>query len=174
MGGQDKGWIIHQGKPLIESTLKKLRPQVSSILISANRNFERYAALGYQVLRDHRTTLTAIDYQGPLAGILQGLEACVTPWLQVVPCDTPHFPTTLVVTLQNALHAPHLAIVPEVNGRMQWVFCLLHKSCFAPLRAQFDQGERTLGKCLSNLPLQRIVITDPDSASFENLNVLQP
>ena len=174
MGGQDKGWVRYHGAPLIETVLERLRPQVSGILISANRTLERYAALGYPVLQDPAINPATPDYQGPLAGILQGLAACHTPWLQIVPCDTPHFPTTLVATLQSAAHTPYLAIVPEVNGRAQWVFCLLHKNCLAPLRMQFDQGQRALGKALSILPLQRIVMADPDGTAFENLNSLQP
>ncbi len=62
MGGADKGLIDYQGRPLVEWGLAALAPQVGEIVISANRNIERYAAYGYRVLPD-----TLPDYPGPLA-----------------------------------------------------------------------------------------------------------
>lgn len=38
MGGIDKGLIPFHGKPLIESAITRLKPQVKTILINANRN----------------------------------------------------------------------------------------------------------------------------------------
>lgn len=174
MGGQDKGWLEYQGIPLIQTVIQRLRPQVSTLLISANRNLERYAAFGYPVLQDQTNMPATSGYQGPLAGILQGLAACTTPWLQIVPCDTPNFPHTLVTTLQQVAQPPYLAIVPKIHERAQWVFALLHKDCLAPLHTQFAQGERTLGKALSSLPLQYLCMHDVGSTAFENLNTWQP
>ncbi|MGB9128090.1 MAG: molybdenum cofactor guanylyltransferase, partial [Thiobacillus sp.] len=85
MGGADKGLIGYRGRPLIEWALAALSPQVGEILISANRNFETYAAYGHRVLPD-----TLPDFPGPLAGVLAALEAVNVDWLLVVPCDTPH------------------------------------------------------------------------------------
>ena len=46
MGGADKGLLEHHGRTLAEAVLQRLAPQVGTVLISANRNLERYAALG--------------------------------------------------------------------------------------------------------------------------------
>ena len=51
MGGADKGWVIVDGRPLIVSVVERFAPQVGHLLISANRNIERYAALG-EVVED--------------------------------------------------------------------------------------------------------------------------
>ncbi len=165
MGGADKGWVVYQGTPLIESVLARLAPQVDGILISANRTLERYAALGYPVVQD-----ASSDFQGPLAGILAGLAACPTPWLQLAPCDTPCFPDDLVRKLRTAVRQS--ACTPVVNGRAQWVFTLLHKDVHAPLRKLFEQGERTLGRALSGLPLDLLQINAPESQDFLNINTL--
>ncbi len=163
MGGADKGWVVYQGTPLIESVLARLTPQVDGILISANRTLERYAALGYPVVQDDSS-----DFQGPLAGILAGLAACPTPWLQLAPCDTPYFPDDLVHRLRSA--ARQLACTPVVNRREQWVFTLLHKDAHAPLQQLFAQGERTLGKVLSSLPLDLLQINALEPRDFLNIN----
>jgi len=52
MGGVDKGWVMVNGKPLIVSVVERFAPQVGQLLISANRNVERYAALGIVVEDD--------------------------------------------------------------------------------------------------------------------------
>jgi len=46
MGGIDKGLIPFKGLPLIESALERLKPQVNTILINANRNHSIYSSYG--------------------------------------------------------------------------------------------------------------------------------
>jgi molybdopterin-guanine dinucleotide biosynthesis protein A len=52
MGGVDKGLIEIGEHPLIHWVAKALRPQVSSLIISANRHLERYTTLGWPVVAD--------------------------------------------------------------------------------------------------------------------------
>ena len=51
MGGQDKGWITLRDKPLVEWVLERLQPQVETVIISANRNLDRYRALSVTVVQ---------------------------------------------------------------------------------------------------------------------------
>ena len=44
MGRRDKGLLPLAGEPLIAHGVRRLRPQVAELLISANRHQERYAA----------------------------------------------------------------------------------------------------------------------------------
>ena len=64
MGGVDKGLELFRGRPLIEAVIDRLKPQCVSIVISANRNLERYAAWGYPVVRDLDDA-----FAGPLAAL---------------------------------------------------------------------------------------------------------
>ena len=52
MNGQDKGLILLAGRPLAAWALAALAPQVTMTLISANRHFDQYAALGAPVVTD--------------------------------------------------------------------------------------------------------------------------
>jgi intracellular sulfur oxidation DsrE/DsrF family protein len=45
MGGADKGLLAYQGYPLIEWVLTAVTPQVDEVVISANRNLDRYAGM---------------------------------------------------------------------------------------------------------------------------------
>jgi molybdenum cofactor guanylyltransferase len=56
MGGSDKGWQLYRGLALVQQALQRLQPQVSQVLISANRNLARYGALGVPVWPDLELT----------------------------------------------------------------------------------------------------------------------
>src|SRR5260221_13091519 len=91
MGGVDKGLQPLHGKPMVEWVLARLRPQVNEVLINANQNPERYAALGHRVVPD------AIGgYAGPLAGLHAGLQAPAHPFVAPGPGDSPFLPGGLV------------------------------------------------------------------------------
>ena len=52
MGRADKGLQLLRGKPMAAWVLERLAPQVDEVLINANRNADRYAALGRRVVPD--------------------------------------------------------------------------------------------------------------------------
>src|SRR5690554_286709 len=70
MGNVDKGLQKLSNRPLIEWVLEALQPQVTELMINANRNLEDYHRYGYPVLSDQLS-----GYHGPLAGIATGLQA---------------------------------------------------------------------------------------------------
>src|SRR6476661_9914986 len=118
MGGVDKGLQNFRGMPLALQTLMRLQPQVSDVLVNANRNLAAYEALGVPVWPD-----ALPDFAGPLAGFLTGLERCETPWLATVPCDTPLFPPDLVARLAEQAAAGGadiaMASAPEDDGALR-------------------------------------------------------
>ena len=144
MGGVDKGLQNHLGMPLALHALLRLGPQVGAVMINANRNLGAYESMGVPVWPDAQ-----LDYPGPLAGFLAGLEHCETPYLVTVPCDTPNFPTDLVARLAAALDADGaeiaIAATPE-GGRLQPqpVFCLMQATLLESLVAFTHAGHRKI------------------------------
>ena len=65
MGGVDKGLVQWHNKALIDHVIEKIRPQVSHIAISANRNLESYAQRSAHVFSDARQW----QHYGPLAAL---------------------------------------------------------------------------------------------------------
>ena len=94
LGGQDKGLMELDGKPLIKHILDLVTPQVNAVIINANRNQEIYADLGHPVISD-----TMTDYQGPLAGFAAALTASDTDYIMTLPCDGPYVPADLALSL---------------------------------------------------------------------------
>ena len=161
MGGADKGLIDYRGRPLIEHVIERLRPQVDTLLISANRNLETYRRYGFPVLTD-RTE----ERLGPLAGIQAGLEACTTPWLLVCPCDCPHLPLDLVERLLAA-KASTLAVAATPNG-LQPGFQLLRRELLPALVEYLSRGERRVGGWCRTQAAVEVVWAD--DLAFRNCN----
>lgn len=163
MGGLDKGLIEYRGRPLIEWALAVLVPQVGEVVISANRNFDAYAAYGCRVLPD-----TLPDFPGPLAGVLAALEAVNVDWLVVVPCDTPRLPCDLA---QRLLAAARQAGVPLAVAADE---ARVHHSCFIVRTDQRDnlaaflaRGERAVRRWQAGLAS---VTVQFDATCFANFN----
>ncbi|HEB76936.1 MAG TPA: molybdenum cofactor guanylyltransferase [Methylothermaceae bacterium] len=98
LGGRDKGLLAYRGLPLIRYALQTLEPVCNEILINANRNLDAYRRFGYPVIPDPLP-----DFQGPLAGILAALRRAKSPYLLVVPCDSPRLRSDTLARLLAAL-----------------------------------------------------------------------
>jgi molybdopterin-guanine dinucleotide biosynthesis protein A len=170
MGGVDKGLQTHLGVPLALHALERLRPQVASLMLNANRNIEVYQAMGVAVWPDEID-----DYPGPLAGMLAGLLHCRTPYLVTVPCDSPNFPTDLVARLADGLTSIDgelsTAYTREDGAlRAQPVFCLMKASLRDSLSAFISSGERKTGLFAAQHHSAKVEFDD--AAAFANANTL--
>lgn len=172
MGGVDKGLQTLAGRPLVAHAIERLAPQVSEVLISANRHASEYATSGRQVLADLRP-----DFPGPLAGIEAALARLPgDTWLQVVPCDLPRLPLDLVARLQAGLGSRPTALtaaLPATAGRPQPGCCLIHASLRQSLGAYLDGGGRRVMGWLLAQGAAVIDFDGPgDAPAFLNLNTL--
>ena len=170
MGGVDKGLQLHAGLALAAHALQRLRPQVGTLLVNANRNLAAYAAMGVPVWPD-----ALPDFPGPLAGWLAGLAHSRTPYLVTVPCDTPNFPHDLVPRLAQALVRDNadIAMVSTLEDgtvQNQPVFCLLKTSLRDSLAVFLQQGERRIVGWTGR---QRCVqVLFDDATAFFNANTV--
>ena len=170
MGGVDKGLQPYRGRTLAAHALERLRPQVGALMVIANRNLERYRALGVPVWSDETP-----GYAGPLAGMLTGLSHCETALLATVPCDTPNFPLDLVARLTRGLQEndADIAVAYTRSGEEffpQPVFCLMKTSLRGELAAFIAAGELRTGAFARGRRNARVVF-DQD-AEFFNINTL--
>ena len=165
MGGLDKGLLELAGRPMIEHIIAALAPQVSGLLINANRNLERYREYGLPVITDLMG-----EYFGPLAGMASGMRAAQTRYLLTVPCDSPFVPAELAAVLQGALQAKRAEISAAHDGqRIQPVFALLRCDLLPDLQAYLEQGGRKIDTWYAR---HRLTLADfscwPDA--FLNIN----
>ena len=81
LGGADKAWLQRGGVPQVLRLAKRLSGETTSVLVSANRDFARYAEVGLMAIPDRHAGI------GPIAGLDALANACATPWLLTVPVD---------------------------------------------------------------------------------------
>jgi molybdopterin-guanine dinucleotide biosynthesis protein A len=156
MGGEDKGLVLLHDRPMIQWVLDRLSPQVSKILISANRNKAKYAAFGYPTVAD-----TAAEFQGPLAGIAAALAEADTPWLVSVPCDSPLIPLDLVERLHDrVVRGGAMAGAAHDGQRLQPVFTLVHRDLLTDLVSYLQGGERKIDRWLERHSFRSVDFTD--------------
>ncbi|BBD78309.1 molybdenum cofactor guanylyltransferase MobA [Hydrogenophilus thermoluteolus] len=183
MGGVDKGWVTWRDKPLIAWAIERLRPQVTQLLVSANRSLERYRALGYPVVSD----APEWRFAGPLAGIAAGLAAAPSEWVVTVPCDAPLLPRDLVARFLAAAHKAGVLARPGVHGaetthdtlppvffahdgvRAHPVFLLVHRAHLPSLTAFLATNRRRIDAWYGTLPHSAVSFADEPDA-FANCN----
>jgi molybdopterin-guanine dinucleotide biosynthesis protein A len=168
MGGVDKGLVNFLGKPLVAHVVDRLNPQVEEILINANRELDRYNALGYEVLQDE-----IANFAGPLAGFSQGLQHARHEYLLTVPCDSPLLPLDLAQRLLNGMLESRVDIaVASSNGNAHPVFCLCKKSVLPSLTDYLANGNRKVSAWQKSLPYIEVDFSDCADA-FVNINTLE-
>ncbi|MBC7988396.1 MAG: NTP transferase domain-containing protein [Luteimonas sp.] len=93
LGGIDKAWLERDGIPQVVAVVQALASRVDAVIISANRNAERYLSHGLRAIHDR------VEDVGPIAGLDTLLNACRSDWLLTLPVDATNFPTDLVERL---------------------------------------------------------------------------
>lgn len=146
MGGGDKSLLLLDGRTLIAHVATRLAPQCAQLVLNANGDPSRFAALGLPVVAD-----PVPDHPGPLAGILAGMEWAAAhghAYIVTAAADTPFLPHDLVSQLGKSLLTEKTAIVlaatPGDDGRPivhptfgLWPVALRHD-----LRAALTAGTR--------------------------------
>lgn len=161
MQGQDKGLVLFHGRPLIEHVIERVKPQVAQIVISANRNAERYALYADQVVSDLHS-----NFSGPLAGIASCLPHCQHALTLVVACDMPRLPQDLVARLSAAIHKHEIAIVS--CGSRQQLALLLNTRLLNSITSALANNELKLLDWIDSC--DTVVVEYTDKVAFTNLN----
>jgi molybdenum cofactor guanylyltransferase len=103
MGGGDKPMRQIAGRSILDRVIARLKPQCDGLILNANGDPARFAAVGLPVIPDG-----VADFPGPLAGILAALDwaAANRPEVSLmlsVAADCPFLPRDLVLRLYQSL-----------------------------------------------------------------------
>lgn len=163
--GADKAFVQLIGRPLIAHVLDRLEPQVERVLISANGDAARFAALGCMVVPDATS-------QGPLSGVLSALQVAASmgaTHLVSSPVDTPFLPGDLVPQLLLAAEGSSegLALASDVTG--DHPATAIWPTSLAPALAAFlAEGQAKVTRFTDANKAARAIFPDP--RAFLNLN----
>lgn len=165
MGGHDKGLVEWHGKPLVAWAQRVARPLTDDLLISCNRNPERYAPFADQLVSDDEP-----DFPGPLAGIRAGLAAARHRWMMVLPCDAPLIDEALLLQLHGiAREIPDTPVMARRGTQWEPLFCVIPLSIAGAIEAAWQAGERSNRRILVELGARSLELPE-DDPRLANLN----
>ncbi len=168
VNGRDKGLMLWRNKPLVAYAVERIRPQVATLLISCNRNFDRYQAYADTLVTDSRR-----DFQGPLAGLEAASSLIETEFMFICACDTPALPRDLVTRLAEPLYRANgrtIGISYAHDGtRDQYLCAVIRSSCLSSLPDYLDSGQRAVHRWFASQRCTAVDCSD-SPGSFENYN----
>ena len=165
MGGQDKGLIEFDGKPLAAILIKQLSQQGVAIIINANRNHDQYQKLGCPVISD-----TLEDYQGPLAGFASAMAAVNSKFILTLPCDGPHLSADYVARFIASYAQSAAPVQVAFDGeRLQPVHALIKVDLLPSLNQFLEGGDRKIDRWYAQHDYERVDFSDCASM-FRNIN----
>lgn len=163
--GEDKGLIPLAKRPLVAWVAERLAGHAAEVLVNANRNLGRYAAIGHTVVPDYLP-----DHPGPLAGLLSAARTAQHEWLLSVPCDTPFLPLDLVMQLYDHAIASgvRLARAADETGT-HFAIMLVHRELLGDLERYVGEGGRKVQEWQARFASETIYFGD-DPYAFLNIN----
>jgi molybdenum cofactor guanylyltransferase len=171
--GVNKALKLFRGRPMIASVIDRLVPQVNDFIINTNDDSISHETL---LTMQFATPIQAQfvedsvkGYAGPLAGLHAALKICKTPWLQMVPCDSPFFPKELVATLLNAAQqSGSLVAVAATPVQTHPVFLLVNVSLLTSLESYLEAGDRKIDRWYRQHAYVEHLFSDENA--FANIN----
>lgn len=157
MGGQDKGLLPWQGRPLIAHMHAVVRALSDDLIISCNRNQTAYRPYADQLTGDAEP-----GFPGPLAGVLAGLAVARHDWLLVLACDTPRVDRALLDEMLALAEAGGQPVMVRQGVHWQPMFSLIPCARLGELQQAWQAGERSLLRALLTQPLVALDCAEDD------------
>ena len=165
MGGQDKGLLEWHGEPLIAHLHRKTRELSDDLIISCNRNLEKYAPYADQLVHDDEG-----DFPGPLAGIRAGLKAARHGFLLVLPCDVPRIDAALLHDMRETVRQhPDKPLMLRHGEHWEPLLCIIPTALLPDFEKAWNEGERSPGRIMRNLGATALQCPENDPR-LANLN----
>ena len=142
LAGADKPLLSVEGEPMVERVMRSMLPCVDEVVISCNRNLDRYRTYGHRIIVDE------VADQGPLEGLRCALLQCRTDWLMSAPGDCPFVNQTIFERLRSVDIGSAQVKVAFDGHRQQNLFCLMHRSVGEVVSSQLSKGVRSVSKFL--------------------------
>jgi molybdopterin-guanine dinucleotide biosynthesis protein A len=164
LGGVDKAWLERDGTPQVLRFAHRFPGETGPVLVSANRDLQRYADAGLQAVGDRLE-----EGRGPLAGLDALAAACTTQWLLTLPVDLFDVNDCLVRTLASGATG-NGAVAEVVDGLQPLVALYRRDTLREALPAMIASSDLAPRGLQQRLGLSRVRLP---GVRFGNLNTPQ-
>ena len=169
--GRDKLAEPIGGMPLLHRAIAAVRPLASEVIVVARPGADPDLPDGVRLVHD------PVAFEGPLSGLVTGLEGAREPIAIVVGGDSPSLVGAVLRAMLDRLDAPGIhAVVLEHEGRSRPLpIAVRRQPALEKARDLFGSGERRLRAILERLEVDVIPeLTwrelDPDAATVRDVD----
>ena len=161
MGGGDKCLLELAGSPMLAWVIERLETQITTMVINANGQPDRFSLFGKPVIAD-----TISGNLGPLAGVLTGMRWANTntpdaTHIVTLPTDAPFLPLNLIEKLNNSqIETKAKITLAASNGRTHPVFGLWQIDLADDLQNALQNGTRKVMHWVENHPTETVNFPD--------------
>jgi molybdopterin-guanine dinucleotide biosynthesis protein A len=164
--GRDKASLMLEGRSMLETVAATMQALFADVKLGVRE--KRSDSMLPQILDDP-------GCEGPLAGLLSGLENTSAPWLFMVGCDMPFVSTSVIMQLANR-RGRYQAVVPVVRGFPQPLAAFYALNGLGAIRGHLATGgTRSMRAMLEKLDVcfvreSELLEADPTLRSFVDLD----
>lgn len=153
--GEPKALANWQGHTFIEQIVKVMKTTIQDVVVITHPNIkERIVTLvEVPVIED----IPSYRGNGPLAGIVSGMEQIKAEWYIVSPCDTPNVSSEWIMELVRQMSDEYEAVVPIIDGKKQPLLAAYHWSVKEKIYTLLEEDKRSMGQLLSQCNVKYVI-----------------
>ncbi|MGE1107536.1 molybdenum cofactor guanylyltransferase [Bacillus wiedmannii] len=167
--GEPKALAIWKGTTFVEHIVKVMGTTLQDIVVISHTDIKERVEQLVQVpvIED----IPHYKGNGPLAGIVSGMEYIEADWYAIMPCDAPNVSPEWLTILLEQTSNEYDAVVPIINGRKQPLLAAYHNRVKEKMYALLQEEKRSVGQLLSQCNVKYVVGEDVQAHADWFINV---
>ncbi|PFJ19478.1 molybdenum cofactor guanylyltransferase [Bacillus cereus] len=167
--GEPKALASWRGNTFIEHIVKVMESALQEIVVISHSDIKEQVEQFVQVpvIED----IPHYKGNGPLAGIVSGMEYIESDWYVIMPCDAPNVSKEWFTILLEQTSDEYDAVVPIINGRKQPLLAAYHNCVKEKIYTLLQEEKRSMGQLLSQCNVKYIAEEDIQANADWFINV---
>ena len=162
--GTDKGLLLFNNQPIVQTIIEQLQPAVTKIMIVSNN--DEYEKFGLEVIPD------LIKNVGPAGGIHAALHHTDCEQIFVVSCDMPFITSNAIQFMIGQISRAQI-ILPQNQSKPEPLFGVYSKECLPLWQKLIQQEKIKLLEMVTHFDLLKINVDQNElftASFFTNIN----
>ncbi|EJQ46076.1 hypothetical protein IEQ_04126 [Bacillus cereus BAG6X1-2] len=167
--GEPKALASWGGSTFVERILKVMTTTLQEVVVISHSDIKERVEQLVQV-----SVIEDIPHykgNGPLAGIVSGMEYIEADWYAIMPCDAPNVSQEWFTILLEQTSDEYDAVVPIINGRKQPLLAAYHNCVKEKIYTLLQEEKRSMGQLLSQCNVKYVVGEDVQANAEWFINV---
>ncbi|ENH95936.1 molybdopterin-guanine dinucleotide biosynthesis protein A [Gracilibacillus halophilus YIM-C55.5] len=167
--GYPKTFLPYQGKPFYQWAIDRMQPFVDQIYFVTLQEHLPYIEDGLSNVH-LMVDEPSLKGKGPLAGIFSAMNASNQDCFVTMPIDTPQLEGSVLHQLCLQPLDSYDARIPIVNGKLQPLIGLFHRSVHAVIREQLTREQYSMQALVRKISVDYVMMDQTMDRYFHNIN----